>query len=557
MSAHFDAIVVGSGISGGWAAKELSERGLRVAMLERGRDIEHGSDYTGEHVPPWEFEFRGLGDRFALERDYATQGADYVLSEDNLHFWATDSDWPYQMDGESPFRWTRPGGVGGRSLMWARQVYRWSELDFEANARDGHGVDWPIRYGDLAPWYDHVERFIGVTGQAEGLAQLPDGVFQPPMDMTCVERQLKERVESEFEGRRVTIGRAAVLTRPIGDRAACHYCGPCHRGCSTGSYFSTQSSTLPAARATGRLELLTDTLVERLVMDESGARAAGVAVVNTRTGQRTEIHARVIFLCASALASTQILLASASERFPGGVGNASGALGHYMMDHCSRPGAVGVFLGFQEQSTFGYRPNGTYIPRFRNVDSEHPDFLRGYGYQGHSSRMSWMQRTTEPGFGKPLKESLARPGPWTMILSGFGECLPRYENSVSLDPHERDRWGNPQLRIRFSFGENERKMARDMTEQAVAMLETAGAAHVTPLTEMQDAIHEMGTARMGRDPRTSVLNAHNQCHEVPNLFVTDGACMASSACQNPSLTYMALTARASAYAVEQLASGAI
>lgn len=556
MSEAFDAIVVGSGISGGWAAKELTERGLRVAMLERGRAIEHGKDYTGEHVPPWQFKFRGMGNRQAFESEYKGQGGTYAMNEDNLHFWAKDSDWPYQVEEGSPFQWTRPGVVGGRSLLWGRQVYRWSDLDFEANATDAHGIDWPIRYRDLAPWYDHVERFIGVSGQKEGLAHLPDGEFQPPMEMTCVEQVLKDRVESGFDGRNVTIGRVAVLTESKPGRAACHYCGPCQRGCATGSYFSTLSSTLPAAKATGRLTVFTDTLVERVTLDDQTGRARGVAVVDTATGERRELRARIVFLCASALASTQVLLNSTSERHQQGLANSSGALGHYMMDHCANNGAVGIFPGLTDQAPFGRRPNGIYIPRFRNVDTEHPDFVRGYGYQGVSGRASWTRLTSMPGFGKSLKDQLGQQGPWYLRLTGFGECLPRYENTVMLDRDHRDRWGVPQLRIAFEFGENEARMARDMSEQAAEMLEAAGCVGVAPFMQMTDAIHEMGTARMGRNPKTSVLNANNQCHDVPNVYVTDGACMTSSSCVNPSLTYMALTARATAHAADELARGA-
>lgn len=555
--AEFDAIVVGSGISGGWAAKELTERGLRVAMLERGRPIEHGSDYDGEHTPPWKFKFRGMGNRPEIEAEYSTQGASYALNEDNIHFWAKDSEWPYQVAEGSSFTWTRPGGFGGRSLTWSRQTLRFSELDFQANAKDGHGIDWPIRYSDIAPWYDHVEKFIGVSGQAEGLDHLPDGIFQRPMEMNCVEHVLKDQVESKFSDRCVTIGRVAVLTESLPGRAACHYCGPCQRGCSTGSYFSTQSSTLPAARATGRIRVFTNTLVERVTMDERSGRARGVAIIDTASGERRELRARVVFLCASALASTQILLNSASEQRPDGLGNSSGALGHYMMDHCSTNGAIGMFPGFEDRVSIGHRPNGVYIPRFRNLDKDSPDFIRGYGMQGVARRSSWTRGTSLPGFGRDLKEQIGKPGPWTVRLTGFGECLPRYENTVALDPTERDPWGIPQLRIDFRFGENEDAMARDMSEQASEMLGAAGCVGVFPFKAMEEAIHEMGTARMGHDSKTSVLNAHNQCHDVPNIYVTDGACMTSSSCVNPSLTYMALTARAAAHAASEVARGAL
>jgi choline dehydrogenase-like flavoprotein len=557
--AQVDAIVVGSGITGGWAAKELCERGLRVVMLERGKPIEHGVDYRGEHRPPWELPFRGLGDRRRIAREYPVQSQQSNVEEENLDFWANDREEPYQCDPDAPFRWIRTSCLGGRSLVWGRQVYRWSDLDFEANARDGHGVDWPIRYRDLAPWYEHVERFIGVCGQAEQLPHLPDGVFLPPMQLNCVERHAKLRIESAFPGRRLTIGRAAILTRPHMGRAACHYCGPCWRGCSTGSYFSTQSSTLPAARATGRLEVRTHAIVSRVLYDPERRRASGVEVIDARTHERSVVRARLVFLCASTLATARILLHSRCEAFPDGLANSSGAVGRYLMDHVFGPAAYGVVPGFEEHEPQGNRPNGIYIARFRNLGAQRDaPFLRGYGYQGLAMRSGWMRGAHVPGFGRELKEELRRPGPWILTLGGFGECLPSAENRVTLDPIKRDAWGIPQIRVQFRWGPNERRMARDMADQATRMLEAVGATGITSLSDLTpggSAIHEMGTARMGRDPKTSVLNGHNQCHDVPNLFVTDGSAMASSACQNPSLTYMALTARAAAFAVDELTRG--
>ncbi|MBW2418261.1 MAG: GMC family oxidoreductase [Deltaproteobacteria bacterium] len=555
-----DAIVVGSGITGGWAAKELTERGLTVLMIERGSNIEHIRDYTREHRAPWELPFRGLGDRKRYERDYASARQSSSFVEGNEHFWAKDSEQPYASDPERPFVWLRGGGLGGRSLLWGRQSYRWSDLDFEANAEDGHGIDWPIRYRDIASWYDHVESFIGVSGRAEGLPQLPDGVFQPPMEFNCVEHLAKERIEAAFDDRILTIGRVAVLTRELHGRAPCHYCGPCYHGCSTGSYFSTQSSTLPAARATGRLTLRTDTIVEKIDYDPRTRRATGVRVVDATTGERGSFQARVVFLCASTLASTRILLNSRPEAFPKGLGNSSGVVGHYLMDHTLGMSGVGLVFGFEDRDTLGNRPNSFYIPRFRNLRGPRSDFVRGYGYQGYASRLGWTRGLSAPGFGKELKESLRKPGPWRLMLIGLGECLPRYENSATLDPKRVDRWGIPQLAISFSHAENERRMQVDAAEQAAAMLELCGARHIRTSAELSvggHAIHEMGTARMGSDPRTSALNDYNQCHDVPNLFVTDGSCMTSSACQNPSLTYMALTARASAHAVEEMQRGAI
>ena len=562
METRFDAIVIGSGITGGWAAKELTERGLTVLMLERGRPIEHSLDYTGEHKNPWENRFRGKGDRKKWEEEYEVASQNYAFREGNEHFWNNDKANPYVSDPERPFNWYRGGGVGGRSLLWGRQVYRLSDLDFGANAKDGHGIDWPIRYADLEPWYDHVESFIGVSGQAEGLPQLPDGKFLPPMELNCVEAHARKKISEKFPDRRLTIGRVAVLTKAHNGRAACHYCGPCHMGCSTGSYFSTQSSTLPAAQATGRLSVRTDVVVEGIDHDPETKRATGVRVIDAKTRKPETIPARLIFLCASTLGSTQILLNSKSEHSPDGLGNSSGVLGHYLMDHHLGLSAIGMVPGFEEHASFGNRPNGIYVPRFRNLgnDASMAPFLRGYGFQGSASRVGWEMGTSAPGFGKQLKESLRKPGPWMFHLAGFGECLPRRENKVTLDERQVDRFGIPQLRASFAFGENERKMREDAAEQAAAMIEATGGTVMFKMANLSaggDGIHEMGTARMGRDPKTSVLNANNQLHDVPNLYVTDGACMASSACQNPSLTYMALTARACAHAVDGITSGAI
>jgi len=553
----YDAIVVGSGITGGWAAKELTEGGLETLLLERGNNVVHSKDYAGEHLPTWELPFRGKGNRRLYEAQFPVQSQCYAFGEATRHFFVNDRENPYTHDADKPFSWIRGYHLGGRSLMWARQSYRWGEQDFTANARDGHGVDWPIRYADLAPWYDHVESFAGISGQAEGLPQLPDGQFLPPMPMNCVERVVKERVEAAFGDRRLTIGRAAVLTREHNGRAPCHYCGPCERGCSTGSYFSSLSATLPAALATGKLTIRPDSIVHSVIYDEATDRATGVRVIDRLTGAAVEYFARVIFLCASTLGSTHILLNSKTPRFPSGLANSSGALGHYLMDHTFRVGAWGVMPGYEDRYYAGRRPNGIYIPRFRNVGDEHPDFVRGYGFQGSASREGWNRGLYEPGLGAELKQRLRRPGPWTMSFSGFGECLPRYENRVELDPETVDAWGIPALRIHCTFGDNELALREDVQLTAAEMLEAAGCRDIATYDRLDETppglgIHEMGTARMGRDPETSVLNGHNQAHEVPNLFVTDGASMASSACQNPSLTYMALTARAANYAVEQL-----
>jgi len=552
---QYDAIVVGSGISGGWAAKELTEAGLYTLVLEAGRSINPATDYA-EHDPSWSFRYRGLGDRKRLAERQAVQRTCYACDEAAAKFFVDDVDNPYSTPDGKPFLWIRGRQVGGKSIMWARQSYRWSDLDFGANLRDGHGVDWPIRYADLAPWYDHVESFAGISGEALGLEQLPDSQFLPPMSMNCAEQSVKAGIERRYGRERVvTIGRTAILTVNHNGRAACHYCGPCHRGCITRSYFSSLNATLPAAEATGRMTLRPNSVVAEVIYDADSNRARGVRVIDAVTMEEMEFQGRVVFLCASTLESTRILLNSKSAHFPDGLGNSSGELGHNLMDHTMQSGATGMVPGLDDRNAYGNRPNGLYVPRFRNVRDEHPDFLRGYGYQGGASRAGWSRGIGMPGFGTQFKEALRDPGPWVMRFNGFGECLPRHSNYVEIDPEKKDKWGVPILRIHCEWGDNERKMLKDMSVTAAEMLEAGGCTNVATFQNESPpglTIHEMGTARMGRDPQNSVLNGHNQCHDVPNLFVTDGASMASTACQNPSLTYMALTARACAYAVEQL-----
>jgi choline dehydrogenase-like flavoprotein len=558
---EYDAIVVGSGVAGGWAAKELTEKGLSTVVLERGRSVEHGTDYVTENQAPWELYFRGRGDREEFERDYPIQRKGGGFGEATSHFYVNDRENPYTYPEDHPFMWIRGHQVGGRSLIWGRQCYRWSDLDFEANARDGFGVDWPIRYADIASWYDYVERFAGISGQAEGLPQLPDGQFQPPMAMNCGERFFKERMEASFPGRRMTVGRVANLTRALNGRSACQYRNQCSRGCSYGAYFSSQSATLPAAQSTGLLTLRPNSIVHSILYDAENDRASGVRVIDAETGAETEVYGRLLFLCASALGTTRIMLNSISTRFPNGIANSSGALGHYLMDHCFQAGASGELQADEDAYFYGRRPNGIYVARFRNLGNratEHPDFLRGYGFQGSASRAGWGRGAGLPGLGSGLKENLRRPGPWSMWIGGWGECLPREENYVELDPDVTDAWDMPVLRIRCAWSDNEDRMREDMALSAAEMLEAAGARNIEPFIEVSPpglCIHEMGTARMGRDPSTSVLNANNQAHDVSNLFVTDGACMTSSACQNPSITYMALTARACEYAVDEINRG--
>jgi len=509
----YDAIVIGSGMTGGWAAKELTEAGLRTLVLDAGRPIVPNKDYR-EHTPPWEMPFRGLGDRQTVARRQAVQRSSVTFDEMSHQFWVDDIDNPYSTPANKAFHWFRARQVGGKSIIWGRQVYRWSDLDFEANLRDGVGVDWPVRYADIAPWYDLVERFIGVSGQTEGLAHLPDGPFLPPMAMNCVETHVRDRMASKF-GRDcvLTMGRAAILTQRHNGRAACPYCGPCHRGCVTRSYFS----------------------------------------------ETREHTARVVFLCASALESARILLNSATPRHPDGLANSSGQVGRNVMDHIKWGGASGRFEGWSDRQTIGQRPNGIYVPRFRNVTTRHPTFIRGYGFQGGAGRAGWEGRARAPGIGLAFKESLTRPGPWMMSFAGFGEMLPKPNNRATLHPTLVDAWGIPTLHIECGWSDNELAIHRDMNVTAAELLDAAGAKDIRPdprgPSTPGNTNHEMGTARMGRDPKTSVLNSWNQTWDVPNVFVTDGACMASSGNQNPSLTYMALTARACHYAVDALKRG--
>jgi choline dehydrogenase-like flavoprotein len=555
---QFDAIVVGSGMAGGWAAKELTELGLRTLVLEAGRAITPSVDYS-EHRPPWEMPFRGMGDRRDVDARQSVQRRSVAFDEWSHDFWTDDVANPYSTPPDKPFDWFRARQVGGKSTIWGRQVYRLSDLDFEANARQGIGVDWPIRYADLAPWYDRVEQFIGVSGRKEGLAHLPDGPFLPPMAMSCVEEHMRDRIAAAYKGERLmTIGRAAVLTAPHNGRAACHYCGPCQRGCITRSYFSALNATLPAAEATGRMTLRPNSVVSHLTVDSDNGRVAGVHVIDRETRATREYRARIVFLCASALESARILLNSRSPQHPNGLANSSDQVGRNVMDHIKWGGASGDFEGWTDRQLRGERPNGIYIPRFTNVSSEMPGFVRGYGYQGRASRSGWQSRVASPGIGIALKRRLSDLGPWTMALNGFGEMLPRAENRCTLHPTRVDTWGVPILHIECAWGPNELAIHKHMTESAAEMLEAAGAVRVRRdgrVSTPGNTNHEMGTARMGRDRRTSVLNSWNQAWDAPNLFITDGACMTSSANQNPSLTYMALTARACHYAAEALRRG--
>jgi choline dehydrogenase-like flavoprotein len=558
---QFDVIVVGSGISGGWAAKELTERGLKVLVLDRGKDIKHGVDYYGEHASASQLPFYGMPDRERNARDYPVQSANYAFGPATIQYWNNDRLNPYVRTPDKPFTWFRNDVVGGRSLTWGRQVYRFSEQDFNANRVDGNGVPWPVTYKDIAPWYSHVEKFIGVSGEAEGLAQLPDSEFLPAMEYHALEKTIKKRVSRKLPNIPITMGRCAILTKDHNGRAACHYCGTCERGCSTGSYFSSQSSTLPAAKATGNLTLLPNSVVERLEHDESGRRITGVKVIDRETGERKLYTAKSFFLCASTLASTQLMFNSASAAHPDGLSNKSGMLGRNLMDHAKMM-HLGIFADDTNRYYEGDRPNGLYIPRFRNVGGADDDanFLRGYGYQAMPLRPDWQMRFNTRGFGANYKESLRKPQPlWVWALAGFLECLPNPDNRAFLHNLKKDQFGIPQLVTEFNWSDNELELARDSGVQAAKILRAAGALHsqiagVETISEGGTGIHEMGTARMGDDPATSVLNKHNQAHEIDNLFVTDGSFMTSSSCVNPSLTYMAFTARACDFAAKQLSS---
>lgn len=549
----FDAIVVGSGISGGWAAKELAEKGLKVVMLERGHDLKHIEGYRTAMMNPWEFKHRGIITE-EMRKAHPFLSRDYPFSEFNAEYWFRDADAPYEE--KQRFDWFRSNIKGGRSVMWGRQSYRFSNTDFEANAKDGHGVDWPVRYDEIAPWYDYVEDFAGISGQKEGLEILPDGKFLPPMEMNCVEKEVKKGIEANFQGRTMTIGRVANLTKSIHGRGQCQMRNLCSRGCPYGAYFSTQSSTLPAAMKTGNLTVLVDSVVSDILFDNDTQKAIGVRVIDANTMEVTEFYSKLLFLNASTIGTTSILLNSISDRFPNGFGNDSGMVGKNLMDHQFAMGASGEAPGFEDKYYFGRRPNGIYIPRYRNLKKdENRGYVRGFGYQGAASRGDWRGSVAEIGIGASFKKALSEPGMWTMGIGGFGECLPYEENRIYLNKEKTDKWGLPTVVFDCGWKENEENMKKDMINDAAEMLEASGMKNITTFdgkAKPGRAIHEMGTARMGKDPKTSVLNKWNQMHAVDNVFITDGSFMTSSACQNPSLSYMAFTARACDYAVKEL-----
>jgi choline dehydrogenase-like flavoprotein len=550
---QFDAIVVGSGISGGWAAKELCEKGLKTLVLERGRNVRHIADYKTAFLAPWQFPHHL---QKTLEDIAENPVQSQVYDEGSKQFFVDDREHPYIQ--ETPFNWIRGYQVGGRSLTWGRQCYRLSDLDFEANAKEGIAVDWPIRYKDLAPWYDYVEDFVGISGQPEGLPQLPDSHFLPPMEMNCIEDHFSRRIRDSYKDRIVTIARVANLSQGWKGRGPCQYRNLCTRGCPFSGYFSSNAATLPAADATGNMTLLPDSIVTEIIYDETNRRAKGVRVLDAHTHQVTEYYARILFLNASTIATAALLLRSTSRSFPNGLGNTSGQIGHNLMDHFTGTGAQGESDLFSDRYYSGRKPAGIYIPRFRNLDAAatRKDYLRGFGLQGIGGRLDWQAlSTTLPGFGNEFKRALLQPGPWYIWMGGWAETLPYFENKIGLDPDRKDSWGLPLVRIHSEYHANEEAMQKDIRASAEEMLHTAGFTNIQSYGRMDpagNAVHEMGTARMGKDPRSSVLNGNNQMHDVKNIFITDGSCMTSSAAQNPSLTYMALTARACDYAVSEM-----
>jgi len=555
----YDAIVVGSGMTGGWAAKELTEKGLKTLVLERGRDVKHVQDYPTAQKPPWQFEHRGHLTKDEKDQ-YHIQHTKYNFDASSKHFFVNDKEHPYVQ--EKPFWWFRGYQTGGRSLLWGRGAYRFSDLEFEANLKDGVGVDWPIRYKDISRWYDYVEEFIGVAGSKENIWQFPDGKFLPPFELNAGEKVVKERLEAHYPDRKLIPNRVAHITQAkpgqFKGRGPCQSRNMCHRGCPYGAFFSSNSSTLPAAYDTGNLTLQSHALVESVIYDDQKDRVTGVRVIDSETRETTEYFAKVIFLCASTLPSTAILLNSKTPRFSDGLANSSGVLGHYLMDHHGGISGSGILEGYEDRVYSGSRPAMVAIPRFRNIASQEMDFLRGYGVWGGASRVKL--NTSQVGIGPDLKEKMNKYGPWSMTLGCQSETLPNFDNKVTIDEDNRDAHGMPMLKISAAYGDNERRMRVDIKEQIGEMLEVMGLKNIS-VNESEpifgNTVHEMGTARMGRDPKTSVLNAFNQCHDVPNLFVTDGSCMTSSGNVSTSLTYMALTARAVDYAVREMQKGNI
>lgn len=568
--ADFDFVVVGSGMSGGWVAKELCERGFKVAVVERGRDLVPEEDYT-DFLDPWEMEH--LNWKSSKDReDYPIQSEVYAFHSYTKQFWVKDKEHPYETAPGTRYKWRRGHHVGGRSIMWARQSYRMSEIDFRANAEDGYGVDWPVRYADLKEWYDYAETFAGVSGNDDGIEVLPSGgTFQPPHEMTALEKEWKKVIEARWPTRNMIIGRAANLTKPTEEqislgRGTCQARDHCFRGCSFGAYFSSKHATLPAAERTGNMTLIPDMAIHEVIYDAETNRATGVRGMNTKTMEATEITARAVFLNASCIPTAMILLNSTSEANPNGLANSSGHVGHNLIGHVGGAWAQGVHPGFQDKHHYGRRPNGIYIPRYRNHTEPGEGYLRGFGFQGGAYRQGWGSLANEAGIGSDMKDRVRTPGPWRMWLGAFGETMPRFENKVTLHATKTDKWGFPIPVMDCRYTDNEVNAVSQAAEDAVEMMEAMGAVDVVSsagsitkdtLGAPGNAIHEMGTCRMGRDPSTSVLNQWNQSHDVPNLFISDGSFMTSAACQNPSLTYMAFSARAANHAADLMEQGAI
>lgn len=553
----FDAIVIGSGITGGIAAKELTEKGLKVLLLERGRMVEHVKDYKYATTDPWDLPYRNMVPKEQLG-DYDVQKKLYLFAQDSKDFLVKDSDHPYIQ--EKPFQWFRGYQVGGRSLLWSKHCYRWHERDFESNKLEGIGIDWPIRYNDLAPWYSHIEKYVGISGNRDGLPQIPDGEYLRPFDMNIMDKHLQKRIKEQFPERDLIIGRMAILTEDHNGRQRCHGRNLCHRGCIFGAPYSSNAGAIPDAAKTGNLTLRPFSIVASLLYDRDKRSVTGVNIIDSETKETTQYFARIVFLNASTLGSTQLLLQSKNEEFPDGLANSSGALGHYLMDHHAGIGAMGGYSGFKDTYYIGERPASVYIPRFVNLHKNDKSYVRGFAFENYTSRGDWTRGLNQPGIGADWKEALTKPGDWFVYFEAYGETLPVYDNHVSLDPVKKDKWGLPLLNISMAYGENERKMREDMKQSAVEMLEASKLDWVTSFdydAPPGSVIHEMGTARMGNDPKTSVLNKWNQAHDIDNLFVTDGSCMVSTACQNPSLTYMALTARACDYAVRKMKKKAL
>ena len=558
----YDAIVVGTGVSGGWAAKELTEKGLKTLVLERGRMVKHREDYTTANMDSWDFPHGDVITKDIRKNQPIQSRTNYVNTEATKHYFVNDLEHPY--NEVKRFDWIRGYHVGGKSLLWARQVYRFSEFDFLANAKEGIAIDWPIRYKDLAPWYSYVEKHIGVSGEKLNLPQLPDSEFLKPMELNCIENDLKNSINEKYnDGRLLTIGRVAHITEnkphfTAQGRASCQYRNRCRRGCPYGAYFSSNSSTLPMAEKTGNMTLRPNSIVSEVIYNRDSKRATGVRIIDSETHEVIEYKSKIVFLCASTVASTSILMQSRSNEYPNGLGNESGELGHNIMDHHFQVGAGGQSDNHKDKYYLGRRPNGIYIPRFRNIGgvTEQKNFLRGYGYQGGGNRGGNLNESAnEFGYGAEFKKSILEPGSWSIGMTAFGEILPHHDNKMFMDFDKKDKWGLPTVTFDAKIRENEINMRKDMKEQAMEMLENAGFKNVYGYDNNYGfglGIHEMGTARMGRDPKTSVLNKFNQIHNVPNVFVTDGSSLTSGSCVNPSLTYMALTARAADYAVKEL-----